>query len=274
MEPLVSVCIPAYNNAAYIKETIDSILKQTWKNLELVICDDKSKDNTIEVIESIKDDRIRLCKNEKNLGMSGNWNKCLHECKGEFIKLICADDMLREDAIEKEVRALIEHPKAVLAESDTQLFDLNGKPKGFYKRYKTSGLTDGKMIARKGFFVKNYFGSPVANTFRRSALEEVGGFDTWYTYILDYDFWVELACRGNVYIIHEPLNYFRVRNDSNTGEVMVGDKSDAYVKEHIHLLNKFKDELNLSDADIKRSVAIRKFRNFAAGVYLKVFVRK
>ena len=102
MEPLVSVCIPAYNNAAYIKETIDSILKQTWKNLELVICDDKSKDNTIEVIESIKDDRIRLCKNEKNLGMSGNWNKCLHECKGEFIKLICADDMLREDAIEKE----------------------------------------------------------------------------------------------------------------------------------------------------------------------------
>ena len=124
MEPLVSVCIPAYNNAAYIKETIDSILKQTWKNLELVICDDKSKDNTIEVIESIKDDRIRLCKNEKNLGMSGNWNKCLHECKGEFIKLICADDMLRKDAIEKEVRALIEHPKAVLAESDTQLFDL------------------------------------------------------------------------------------------------------------------------------------------------------
>lgn len=274
MEPLVSVCIPAYNNAAYIKETIDSILDQTWKNLELVICDDKSKDNTVEVIESIKDDRIKLYKNEKNLGMSGNWNNCLSKCTGEYIKLICADDMLAKDCLEKEVKALIDNPTAVLAESDTQLFDLNGKPKGFYKRYKASGLTDGRTIARAGFFIKNYFGAPLANTFRKSTLEKVGGFDTWYTYILDYDFWVQLACIGDVYIIHEPLNYFRVRNDSNTGEVMAGDKTDAYVDEHIHLVNKFKEELHLSDADIKRSIFIRKFRNFAAGIYLKIFVRK
>lgn len=274
MEPLVSVCIPAYNNAAYIKETIDSILNQTYQNLELVICDDKSKDNTVEVIESIKDDRIKLYKNEKNLGMSGNWNNCLHKCTGEFIKLVCADDMLAKDCLEKEVKALMDNPTAVLAESDTKLLDLDGKPKGFYKRYKTSGLTDGKKIARAGFFVKNYFGAPLANTFRRTTAEKVGGFDTWYTYILDYDFWVTLACMGDVYIIHEPLNYFRVRNDSNTGEVMSGSKTNVYVEEHIHLVNKFKEELHLSDGDIKRSVLIRKFRNFAAGVYLKLFVRK
>ena len=88
MEPLVSVCIPAYNNAAYIKETIDSILGQTYSNLELVICDDRSKDDTVKVIEAIKDDRIKLFQNEKNLGMSGNWNHCLSKCSGEFIKLI------------------------------------------------------------------------------------------------------------------------------------------------------------------------------------------
>ena len=273
MEPLVSVCIPAYNNAAYISETIESVLKQTYRNLELVICDDRSKDRTVEVIEKFEDDRIKLYKNEKNLGMAGNWNHCLKKCSGEFIKLICADDMLAEDCLEKEVRALKEHPTAVLAESDTRLFDLDGKPKGFYKRYKTSGLTDGKQIARKGFFVKNYFGAPLANTFRRSALKQTGGFDPWYTYILDYDFWVQLACKGDVFIIHEPLNYFRVRNDSNTGEVMAGDKTELYVKEHIHLLKKFRKELGLSDADIRRSVRIRRLRNFAAGVYLKVFVR-
>lgn len=274
MEPLVSVCIPAYNNAAYIKETIDSVLGQTYTNLELVICDDHSKDDTVRVIEEIKDDRIKLYKNEKNLGMSGNWNRCLSKCTGEFIKLICADDMLAPDALEKEVGALMKHPGAVLAESDTKLFDLNGKPKGFYKRYKTSGLTDGKTIARAGFFVKNYFGAPLANTFRRSVLEETGEFDPWYTYILDYDFWVQLACMGDVYIIHEPLNFFRVRNDSNTGNVMAGDKTADYVKEHIHLVTKFKEELHLSNADIRRSVRIRKFRNFAAGIYLKLFVRK
>ena len=79
---------------------------------------------------------------------------------------------------------------------------------------------------------------------------------------------------GDVYIIHEPLNFFRVRNDSNTGNVMAGDKTADYVKEHIHLVTKFKEELHLSNADIRRSVRIRKFRNFAAGIYLKLFVRK
>lgn len=273
-EPLVSVCIPAYNNAAYISETITSILGQTYQNLELVICDDKSKDNTVEVIRSFEDQRIRLFCNEKNLGMSGNWNNCLSRCSGEFVKLVCADDMLAPDCLEKEVAALVKHPQAVMAESDTRLVDLDGKAKGFYKRYKTSGLTDGKKIARAGLFVKNYFGAPLANTIRRSALEQTGGFDPWYTYILDYDLLIRLACLGDVYIIHEPLNYFRVRNDSNTGEVMAGDKTDAYVLEHEHLVGKFRQELSLSDADVKRSIRIRKFRNFAAGVYLKLFVRK
>ncbi|MFV0465940.1 MAG: glycosyltransferase family 2 protein [Lachnospiraceae bacterium] len=273
MKPLVSVCIPAYNNAAYIKDTIESVLSQTYENLELVICDDKSTDNTVEVIRSFWDNRIKLYLNEKNLGMSGNWNNCLKKCDGEFIKLICADDMLKPQCMEKEVEALLEHPEAVLAESDTQLFDLAGKPKGFYKRYKTDGLTDGKEIVRAGFFLKNYFGAPLANTFRRSTLEEVGGFDTWYTYILDYDFWVTLACKGDVYIIHEPLNYFRVRNDSNTGQVMLGDKTKAYVAEHEHLVRKFADVLSFSEADIKRSIRIRKIRNFMAAVYLKVLVR-
>jgi glycosyltransferase involved in cell wall biosynthesis len=206
--------------------------------------------------------------------MSGNWNNCLQKCTGEFIKLICADDMLSPDCLEKEVGALLANPSAVLAESDTKLFDLDGKPKGFYRRYRTSGMTDGKKIARAGLFVKNYFGAPLANTFRRSILQQAGVFDPWYTYILDYDFWLRLACLGDVYIIHEPLNYFRLRNDSNTGEVMAGDKTKTYVEEHIHLLNKYKDVLGLSASDIRRSVAIRKFRNFAAGIYLKIFVRK
>lgn len=271
-KPLVSVCIPAYNNGAYIRETIDSILNQTYSNLELVICDDNSRDNTVEIIESIEDPRMKLYKNEKNLGMAGNWNHCLKKCSGEFIKLICADDLLREDCLEKEVEALLANPTAIMVESDTKLLDLKGKSKGFYKRYKTRGLEKGRKIAREGFFLKNYFGAPLANTFRRSGMEKVGGFDPWYTYILDYDFWVSLACLGDIYIIHEPLNYFRVRNDSNTGEVMAGDKTDIYVKEHIHLLNKFKRELHLTDSDVKRSVFIRKCRNFAANIYLKIFV--
>ena len=272
-EPLVSVCIPAYNNASYIKETIESVLNQTYQNIELVIADDQSKDNTVEVIKSIRDDRIRLYENEKNLGMSGNWNHCLELCNGEFIKLLCADDLLAKDAIEKEAKALMEHPEVVMAESDTRFIDMNGKFKGTYRRYHSKGAVDGKKIARAGFFSQNYFGAPLANMFRKSVLEQVHGFDTNYYYILDYDLWIRIACLGKVYIIHEPLNFFRVRNDSNTGEGMAGGKKEAYVSEHRYLVKKYAKELHMSGFEIELSVLIRRLRNFAGFSFLKIFVR-
>ena len=273
--PLVSVCIPAYNSASYIRETIDSVLRQTYGNIELVICDDLSSDDTVDVVESIKDPRIRLIKNQNNLGMSGNWNNCLSHCCGEFIKLLCADDVLREDAIEKETEALMSHPSALLCCSDTQLFDQNGKPKGKYKRYpKATGLIDGKVVVRAGFFSQDYFGAPLANLFRRSSVEEYGEFDSDFVYILDYEFFVRLACHGDIFIIHEPLNCFRVRHDSNTGEVIAGNKTEAYVKEHELLLKKHGKEVGLTESGFRKSVRIRKLRNFAANIYLKLFVHK
>ena len=91
-DKLVSVCIPAYNNADYICETIDSVLNQTYKNIELVIVDDNSNDNTLEIIKhyEAKDNRVKVYHNDKNLGMAGNWNHCLELCNGEFIKLLLA----------------------------------------------------------------------------------------------------------------------------------------------------------------------------------------
>ena len=271
--PLVSVCIPAYNNADYISETIDCILNQTYKNIELVICDDHSTDKTIEVIQSYSDPRVKLFLNEKNLGMSGNWNNCLNHCTGEFIKLICADDMLTNDALEKEVIALINHPSAVMSESDTQFRDLQGNTKGSYTRYKKSGLVTGKVIARAGLFSRNLFGAPLNNTFRRSVLEQVHGFDPSFKYILDYDFWVSIACLGDVYIIHEPLNYFRLRSDSNTGKVLTTEQK-AYVEEHKMLLRKHSQELHISNVDFTLSVMIRKILNFGSRIYLRLFIGK
>ena len=276
MKPLVSVCIPAYNNAPYIMETVNSILAQTYENIELIIVDDNSSDETLQIISSVIDPRLCIYHNDKNLGMSGNWNRCLSLCNGEFVKLICADDILHPQALEKEVQALMDHPEAVLAISDTKLIDLDGKGKGHYRRYPSSGLTDGKRIARRGFFSQNYFGAPLADTFRRSIAEQVGGFDPYFRYILDYDLFVSIACCGYVYVIHEDLNYFRVRKDSNTGEVIGADKekTQLYVREHMHLLEKNREKLQLSDYDIAASVFIRKVRNFAASIYLKIFVHK
>lgn len=277
MSKLMSIGIPAYNNGDYIGETIESILAQSYENLELVIVDDNSTDNTYEVISAYaqRDSRVHVYKNETNLGMSGNWNRCLELTQGEYLKLVCADDLLSRDMVAREIAVLEEHPEVVLVSSDTRLVDLNGNYRGWYKRYKKRGLVDGREVIRKGFFSQDLFGAPQANTFRRRAFEQIGGFSSEFHYIVDYDFFVEIAKLGKIYIIHEPLNYFRVRGDSNTGQVMGEDKqkTQIYVDEHYRLYKKNQKDLHLSDADIQRAVTIRKLRCFMARMYLKVFVR-
>ena len=272
MQPLVSICIPAYNNAGYIKDTIESILKQTYQNIELIIVDDNSKDNTLEVIQSMKDPRVKVFHNEENLGMVGNWNKCLSLANGEFVKLICADDMLDQNAIELEAEALENNPSANLVESDTRLVDINGKKTGVFHRYRKSGLVDGKKIAKTSLLIQNFFGAPVNNMIRKAALDKVGYFDESFTYILDFDMWVRLACSGDVYIIHQQLNSFRIRNDSNTGN-LIGKNRDVYVDEHRRLVEKHASAgiINLTKFDVGFSVWFRKVRNVLIGIYLKLF---
>ncbi|MGN0292236.1 MAG: glycosyltransferase [Lachnospiraceae bacterium] len=274
MKPLVSVCIPAYNNAEYIKDTVMSVLEQTYRNIELIVVDDHSTDNTIEVLESIEDDRLKIYKNEKNLGMVGNWNRCLELATGEYVKLICADDMIAKNAIEKEALAMRKHPKVNLVESDTNLVDIYGKKTGQFRRYPKNGVMDGKRLAKISLMIQNFYGAPVNNLIRRSALEKTGGFDTSFTYILDFDMWLRLSCTGDVYIIHEQLNSFRIRNDSNTG-VLIGEKRDVYNAEHRKLLEKHAKAgiVKITAFDIKISMMIRKLRNIAIGIYLKIFAK-
>lgn len=108
---------------------------------------------------------------------------------------------------------------------------------------------------------------------RRSAYETLGGFDPSFVYIIDYDFYMKLACHGKIYILHEPLNSFRIRSDSNTGQVMGGGKEKIYIAEHRRLVEKYADELGLSSWQVDLSVAIRKFMSFLGNIYLKIFVK-
>ena len=198
--PLISIGIPTYNSAATIRNTIESILRQTYTNLEINVVDDKSKDNTLEILKQIHneclqsgDGRIRIYENEKNLGMSGNWTKCLSVARGEFVKLICADDMMDEEALEKEVKAMEEHPSVNLVESDTRLVDITGKTTGRFPRYRKSGVVDGKKVARTSIIWNNFFGAAVNNLIRKGVLVKFGYCDPDFVYILDFAMWMRIA---------------------------------------------------------------------------------
>ena len=104
---LISIIVPVYNTSKYIQRCIDSILQQTYKNIEIIVVDNDSDDCTRDVIEGFSDSRIVYHKNGKNLGMVGNWNRCLSLAQGEFIQFVCADDVLDRRSIEKKVLLLL-----------------------------------------------------------------------------------------------------------------------------------------------------------------------
>lgn len=269
--PVVSVCIPAYNNENYIMHTVNSVLGQTFTDFELVVIDDCSKDGTAALIESITDSRVRLVRNEKNLGMAGNWNRCIEEAKASLVKILCADDLLYPDSLKKEVQALMEHPKVNLVCSDTALVNMDGEQVGVFKRWPKRGCMDGWKLARVSLLFNNFFGAPCNNLFRREAAVAVGGFDRAFPYILDFDFWIRLACTGDVFIIHETLNGFRLRNDSNTGKAMgTGEKGKEYVAEHARLVEKHREELRIGRLGCGFSNWWRVMRSYIIHIYLKL----
>ena len=106
---LVSVCIPCYNAEKTIEKTILSVLNQTYSNIEIIICDNKSTDHTVQIIHSISDSRLKLYKNETNIGIVLNFQKSLSYATGQYVKMLCADDIISLDCIEKQLNAFIKN---------------------------------------------------------------------------------------------------------------------------------------------------------------------
>jgi glycosyltransferase involved in cell wall biosynthesis len=109
-QPLVSILMPAYNAQKYISDAINSILRQTYPNWELLISDDASSDGTLEIIESFKDNRIKCFHNKDNLGYLKTWNNLIVKSEGDFISFLDADDYCSDNRIEIQLRFLLENP--------------------------------------------------------------------------------------------------------------------------------------------------------------------
>lgn len=132
---LISIAMTTYNGESFIKEQINSLLNQTYKNLEIIICDDGSTDKTIEIIREYeqKDKRIKLFQNEKNLGVLKNFEKAISLCSGEYIALSDQDDIWLENKIEILLHEIGEN---ILIFHDDKLIDEDGiiQEKSFFKK--------------------------------------------------------------------------------------------------------------------------------------------
>lgn len=132
VEPVVSVCMPLYNTERYLAEAIEGVLRQTHRNFELIICDNRSTDKSVEIAEEYAqaDRRIRLVRNRRNLGYAGNLHKVLSLAQGNYMIVHCADDFVAPDAIAKlvAIAQAAPNPARVLVISDHWTVDENSRP--------------------------------------------------------------------------------------------------------------------------------------------------
>ncbi len=210
-EPSVSVLIPSYNCARYLPETIDSVLTQNLRDFELVILDDRSSDDSAEVIARYakRDDRVRFHVNERNLGLVGNWNACLGAARGRYVKFLHSDDKLtRPTALQRWVELLERSPSATLAVSAREIIDERSRRiriKGFAGQ--RLGLSGARAIARTIGTGSNLIGEPSCVLFRRADAER--GFDDRYRQLVDLEMWFYLLRRGDLVYTPECLCAFR-----------------------------------------------------------------
>ena len=221
-KPLISVCIPAYNNAKVIKNTIDSIINQTYDNWELIISDDCSKDNTVEVVKSYNDPRIRIIEHKANLGMARNFNFVIGEAKGEYIKLICGDDTIDPDCLEKQIDVFTsgKYPSVVLVISNRRLIDNTGKVIMTRKFPFKKGFVSSKIaIFLNILFGTNVIGEPHVGLMSKKTFSLAGNFEDTNPYCVDLDFWFKVLLVGDMYVIPETLASFRISKGSSTTKI-------------------------------------------------------
>jgi len=127
--PLISVGLPVYNGEQFIAVAIDSVLSQTVTDLELIICDNASTDGTEAICRGYleRDPRVRYIRQEKNLGVSPNFNRAFREARGEYFKWITHDDAITPDCFEKSIAALEARGEAILCHSTVHLIDQEGE---------------------------------------------------------------------------------------------------------------------------------------------------
>jgi glycosyltransferase involved in cell wall biosynthesis len=213
--PLVSVVVPVFNGVATIDATMQSILAQTLTDFELVVSDGLSDDGTWEALQRYAaDSRVRLTRLASRAPATVNFETVTDLATGEFIKAVCADDVLYPDNLEALVKELRAHPSAVLAVSSRDVIDATGKI--VLRNRGLAGLrgevSGPDAIRRSVLAGTNIYGEPPSALFRRAAFVDAGGWDFRYPFLMDLATYATLLLHSNgtLIAVPRPLWAFRL----------------------------------------------------------------
>jgi glycosyltransferase involved in cell wall biosynthesis len=254
--PTVSVLIPTYNYGRFLDEALQSVINQTYNDYEVIIVDNNSTDNTEQIVKKyLGDPRFSYFKNEKNLGLVGNFNQCLSYAKGHYIKFLNADDKFHPELLEKFVKIMNEHPNVTLVTCDKQAFEESTK----LYALPFLNLQKGEKIILDTLNDYNWLGEPTSVMFRKSDIKSP--YDAKYKMYSDFDLWLRLLAIGDCYIIPEALAYVRFHSGQLTNNLRRNKFIPCFEEyqlcltmKELNLLNKFTSEENIEK--VTRKVAI------------------
>ena len=209
----VSIVVPAYNNAEHIRETLESIFAQTHEDLEVIVADHSSTDGTRAVIEEFaSDDRLTILDTHAGGGAPRNWNRVTERATGEYIKLVCGDDLLHPEIVAIQVRALEADGDIALVASRRSIVDANSRPviaeRGLpHLAGRVNGRKAIRATIRSG---TNVFGEPACVMVRRSSLVAAGLWDPRFPYLIDEATYARVLLAGDLYAVPRALASFRI----------------------------------------------------------------
>ena len=219
--PAISVCIPTYNGAKYIAQTIESILNQTFTDFEIIVSDDGSSDKTLEIVGSFNDPRIVRIDRLSKVGAEANWNNAVANASASLVKLVCQDDLLYPQCLEVEVETMSKsenqdvsfcfHLRDFVTPNSRKLSARRVGYSNLQKYSKTEILT--KVVRSGG----NPIGEPMAVTMRKLSLNSAGKFRG--DYVIDLDMWSKLSDQGSALFIEQHLSAFRISKTSWTSSL-------------------------------------------------------
>ncbi|WP_016952705.1 glycosyltransferase [Anabaena sp. PCC 7108] len=209
---LISVVIPVYNGAKTIRETIESILQQTYSHFEVIVINSDSTDRTLEIVSSIQDQRIKI-HNYPKANVAINRNRGLTHAGGEFISFLDADDLWKPDKLELQYKALKENPQTGVAYSWTDAIDEQGK----FFRPCSHAIWKGDVYAK--LLLDDFIGSGSNAMIRSDTFVEVGNFDETLTNAEDTDMWLRLAARYHFIFVPKVQVFYRISANSKSSNI-------------------------------------------------------
>jgi glycosyltransferase involved in cell wall biosynthesis len=217
-EPLVSVCIPSYNNEEFIAQTLESVLDQSFSDFELIVVDDCSTDRTVSIIKGFSDPRIRFSQNPRNLGLIGNWNKTLSCARGKYVKLLCGDDLLELDCLARQAPVLEDTSNRDVVLAICNRTVINSPGEVVFRR--KCPFHDGRITGRELFQKSvrrgsNLIGEPAVGLFRNGILDQTTPCQPANSYTIDLELLAELLKHGDAFVDHTSLASFRISAKAN-----------------------------------------------------------